>query len=332
MYARFQREFHGPSANGEPNPRRFAAFKQNVGRGYALNLDQGINCTDLFDDPQCVFGITKFADMFQDEFNSARLGYRRRTLRPNAPVLELNASLTAVSAIDWRQKGALTPVKDQGDCGSCWAFSATEEIESAVFMSTGKLEQLSTQQIISCDKQDDGCDGGDTVTAYRYVQKAGGIDLASDYPDKSHSSGRTGRCTWDKKKAAGVTGFAYATKPCSKGSCKSQDEKALAAATTQHGPVSICVNAGGSGWDMYKKGVYSRKCSGAASELDHCVQLVGFDQTGSTPYWILRNSWNTDWGEAGFMRLAMGKNLCGVADEATIVHVAGAEASRTMLI
>mmetsp|Transcript_141537 Transcript_141537/g.439997 ORF Transcript_141537/g.439997 Transcript_141537/m.439997 type:complete len:363 (-) Transcript_141537:40-1128(-) len=330
MYARFRHEFHPD--NRAASPRRFAAFKLNVAQAYTLNFEQGINCTDLFDDQRCVFGITKFADSFHDEFAATRLGYRRITLRPHVEVLALDANLSAVSSVDWRQKGALTPVKDQGDCGSCWAFSATEEIESALFMSTGNLKQLSTQQIISCDKQDDGCDGGDTVTAYRYVQKAGGLDLAGDYPDKSHSTGKTGKCSWDGKEAAHVAGFSYATKPCNSGSCKHQNERALAAATAQHGPMSVCVNAGGSGWQLYKQGVYSRKCSAASSDLDHCVQLVGYDATASPPYWILRNSWNTDWGEAGFMRLAMGKNLCGVADEATLVKIQGMERASTVVV
>jgi len=332
LYARFQRQFRRPDASAEHHPRRFVAFKQNVNRAYTLNLEQGINCTDLFDDGRCVFGITKFADMFQDEFAATRLGYRRRaSLRPHAKVLELDGNLSAVSSVDWRKKGAVTPVKDQGDCGSCWAFSATEEIESALFMKTGQLKQLSTQQVISCDKQDNGCDGGDTVTAYHYVKKAGGIDTASDYPDKSHTTGRTGKCSWDHKEAAHVSGFTYATKPCNSGSCRKQNEKALAAAMAKYGPVSICVNAGGSGWQLYTGGVYSHRCSASAQDLDHCVQLVGFDSTAPEPYWIVRNSWATTWGEDGFMRLAMGKNLCGVADEATIVQISGAEAPSTII-
>merc|ERR1719198_1684916 len=122
--------------------------------------------------------------------------------------------------MDWRKKGAVSAVKDQGQCGSCWAFSATEEIESQIFMITGKLPKLSTQQIISCDKTDDGCDGGNTETAYTYVQKAGGIDASSDYPDKSHRTGRTGKCSWDKQTVAQVSGYTYATKPCNSGACK----------------------------------------------------------------------------------------------------------------
>merc|ERR1712019_198723 len=152
----------------------------------------------------------------------------------------------------------------------------------------GKLPILSTQQIISCDKTDDGCDGGNTETAYSYVKKAGGLDTAKDYPDKSHVSGNTGKCHWDKKEAAKVTGFTYAVPECKRGKCKNQDEDGLAAA-----------------------------------DLDHCVQLVGYDKSGPVPYWIVRNSWNTDWGIDGYMHLKMGSNLCGVADDATIASVAG---------
>jgi C1A family cysteine protease len=316
MWVRYREQY---PRNYNDEARRFVAFKLNVLSAHAMNIEQGVNCTDLFDDQRCVFGITKFSDQFKDEFAATHFGYKRKAARATAEVLSVPTAGVPAS-VDWRAKGAVTKVKDQGSCGSCWAFSATEEIESAVFMAIGKLPTLSTQQIISCDKVDQGCNGGDTVTAYKYVEKAGGLDTASDYPDRSHLSGRTGHCTWDKEKAAKVSGFTYATKPCDSGACKHQDEDALAAALVAKGPVSICVNAGGSGWQNYKRGVYSKRCSGASSELDHCVQLVGYDKSGAKPYWIVRNSWNTDWGIEGYMHLEMGKNLCGVADEATIVQ------------
>lgn len=304
---------------------RFMAFRHNVLQAYAMNLEQGVTCADLFDDPKCVFGVTKFSDMGAEEFARTRLGYKRHKLEAEGvTILSLSDLPQAGEAVDWRTKGAVTEVKDQGTCGSCWAFSATEEIESAVFMATGKLPVLSTQQIISCDKTDKGCDGGDTVTAYKYVTKAGGIDTDSDYPDESHETGETGRCSWDKEKAAQITGYTYAVSPCDSGSCKSQDEDGLATALASKGPISVCVNAGGAGWQSYRGGVYKRTCSGAASALDHCVQLVGYDKSGETPYWIVRNSWNTDWGIDGYMHLAMGKNLCGIADEATIVQATAA--------
>lgn len=333
MWTRFQKDFNRSYSRAADEANRFVAFKRNVARAHALNFEQDINCEDLFDDPSCVFGITKFADMFRDEF-STRLGFRRpselSTTEANILPWEEISEGASVGLVDWRSKGAVTQVKDQGDCGSCWAFSVTEEIESAVFMATGKLESLSTQQIISCDHVDTGCDGGDTLTGYKYVEKAGGLDLSSDYPDNSHISGRTGKCHWDSKKAAKVSGYSFATKPCQSGQCKHQDEKALAAALASKGPVSVCVNAGD--WDVYKSGVYKKRCSSASEDMDHCVQLVGYDTSGATPYWIVRNSWAADWGEKGYMRLEMGKNLCGIANEATIVRASPSVSSSENLI
>merc|ERR1719453_2722946 len=129
--------------------------------------------------------------------------------------------LNAPKAIDWSEKGATTPVKDQGQCGSCWAFSTTEGVESAYFMANGKLPPaLSTQQIISCDKTDAGCNGGDLPSALNYLKKAGGEDTASDYPDRSHVTGTTGRCQWDEKEVTKVSSFKYAVPPCTSGTCK----------------------------------------------------------------------------------------------------------------
>jgi C1A family cysteine protease len=223
----------------------------------------------------------------------------------------------APTSLDWSKKGATTPVKDQGQCGSCWAYSATEGIESGLFMASGTLEELSEQQVISCDKTDGGCNGGDLPTAFDYVEKAGGIDSESDYPDSSASSGRTGSCKSFSKKVK-VTGWKYAIPPCDSGTCKNQKESDMMAALNTYGPLSVCVNA--ESWDSYTGGIYTDRCSGAASNLDHCVQLVGYDQTEN--YWKVRNSWASDWGEDGFIRLPMGKNACGIADEATYVTAA----------
>lgn len=303
--------FNKTYASQQEDTQRRLAFEENLKIIAQLNIEEEVGGAE--------FGLTKFSDLTAAEFEQRHMGYVRQP-RDTIPfdVLELSPNVTVPTSVDWREKGAVTAVKDQGQCGSCWAFSTTEEVESAVFMATQKLPVLSTQQIISCDKKDDGCNGGDTVTAYKYIQKAGGLDTASDYPDKSHKNGKTGKCSWDKKEDATVSGFTYATKPCEQGQCKNQDEDALAAALATKGPVSICVNAGGNGWQNYKSGVYTKKCSGASSKLDHCVQLVGYNKEAAKPYWIVRNSWNTDWGIKGYIHLPMGKNACGIADEATI--------------
>merc|ERR1711879_489333 len=116
----------------------------------------------------------------------------------------------------------------------------------------------------------------------------------------------------------GVTGYKYAIPPCTFGQCKNQKESDMMAALNTYGPLSVCVNA--NSWDNYRSGIYTKRCSGASSQLDHCVQLVGYDTTGSQSYWKVRNSWNTDWGESGFIRLPMGENACGIADEAMYVE------------
>ena len=217
---------------------------------------------------------------------------------------------------DWFTEGACTPVKDQGQCGSCWAFSATEEIESMWIRSNHSKTVLSEQQIVSCDQTDAGCDGGDTITAYEYVQQAGGLETEADYPYTSGNSGANGQCKFSASKTVvTVTNYSYAVPPCT-GSCNSQNEDLLATQLYSVGPVSICINA--SPWQDYTGGVMSTNCPGAANDLDHCVQLVGYDTTASPPYWIVRNQWGTSWGEEGYIRLEYDSgNVCGVADEAS---------------
>jgi len=326
MYQRFQNE--NPRSD---NAVRYPAFKVNVKNAMDMNAEQNSTCTDLFDGEECVFGITKFSDMYQDEFAATHTGYKQSEKVYDAPVVNLDdlqgALANAAASVDWRTKGAVSAVKDQGQCGSCWAFSATEEIESAVFMATKKLPLLSTQQVISCDKVDEGCQGGNTETAYAFVEKNGGIDAAKDYPDKSHITAKNGKCLKKKEKDATVISWSHAVKQCTRGACKNQDETGLATVLATKGPISICVNAAAAGWQSYKRGIFSKKCGHAANDIDHCVQLVGYNKAGAKPYWIVRNSWNTNWGIKGYMHLEMGKNLCGVANDATLVVAKAGAAS-----
>merc|ERR1712048_1468340 len=181
-------------------------------------------------------------------------------------------------------------------------------------MTSGKstLMALSEQQVISCDKTDGGCNGGDLPTAFDYISSAG-LDTQSDYPDTSSTKGKTGKCKSHTNQVTLLTSK-YAVAPCDGGSCSNQDEDGLKAALATHGPLSVCVNA--ESWNGYYGGILSGSCSGAYNSLDHCVQLVGYDTTGSKSYWKVKNSWAADWGEDGFIRLPMGENSCGIADEA----------------
>jgi len=229
----------------------------------------------------------------------------------------------APAKLDWTQtSGSVSAVKDQAQCGSCWAFSATEGIESGLFHTTGQTSvALSAEQIVQCDTVDGGCQGGDLPTAFDYVEGAGGITTAAEYPYEAATKiGITGKCKSKGSPAVTVTDYKYAIPACTGGKCKNQDETGLMAALNTNGPLSICVNA--ASWNSYTGGVLTGTNSGAYNKLDHCVQLVGYDSTGSKPYWKVRNSWGTSWGEGGFIRLPMGVNSCGVADEAMYVKAA----------
>lgn len=306
----FISKFSRPYKEGtEEFYERFKIFEANIIRAEELNkIDPGVH------------GITKFMDLTPAEFKKYHLGYKRDEINRVGLPLLIPSNETAPTSFDWRKKGAITEVKDQGDCGSCWAFSAVEEVESTWFLNGNSLTNFSPQQVVSCDKVDQGCDGGDTLTAYKYIEKTGGLTSKMDYPYKSGRNGKTGKCIKKDVKIVGgrVKSMEYATKPCNKGACRKQDEKTLQKNLAQKAPVSICVNA--EKWQTYKRGVLSSRGCGSHSSksLDHCVQLVGYGSSAKEGYWIVRNSWNTDWGVKGYIYLQMGQNACGVANEATI--------------
>jgi len=171
--------------------------------------------------------------------------------------------------------------------------------------------------VVDCDTVDAGCNGGDTPTAYNYIIKSGGLEAESAYPYKAVD----GTCKFSSSKVvAKMSNYTYATPPCTNG-CTSQDEAKLLTNLDAVAPVSICVNAGDN-WQLYVGGVIKKgTCPGAYTDLDHCVQLVGYQDTGSSKYWLVRNSWATSWGNAGYIYLEYGGNVCGVATEATFVTI-----------
>jgi len=298
----------------EDKEYRFGVFKSNLVRIAELNA---LN--------EAVHGVNKFTDMTFAEFSRTMMRYRPHAYkRPEAvvsvPSRENVDIVGNVTSFDWRTKGAVTAVKDQGQCGSCWAFSATEEVESAHFLQKGSLPILAPQQTVSCDTTDGGCDGGDTTTAYAYMQEKG-VETEAAYPYTSGVSGVTGTCTYNSADVVTkVANFTYATPPCTS-ACNTQDEETLAANLLTYGPVSICVDATDA-WQSYTSGVL-KTCPHAYTDLDHCVQLVGFDTNAlGVKFWLVRNSWAADWGVAGYIHLLYGSNVCGVADEATLVTVA----------
>jgi len=241
-------------------------------------------------------GINQFSDLTPTEFERIYLGYIHR---PNAQRNEADLSgLPTADEIDWTTRGAVTPIKDQGQCGSCWAFSTTGSTESANFLSKGSLKSLSEQQLVDCSGSygNQGCNGGLMDNAFKYYLGRGkGAALESDYP----YVGRDQSC---KSFTAAVEISKYTDVPA-----KSED--GLKTAVTQQ-PVSVAVDA--RKWQNYRGGVFSG--CGLLTQLDHGVLAVGYSDG---QYWKIKNSWGTSWGESGFIRITYGKNECGVSNAAS---------------
>jgi len=285
-------------------------------------------------DSGATYGLTKFSDLSEEEFKALYLTGKSPAHAPlvptpigkqSRPSYPSPFSVDGVKRFDWREHNAVSPVYDQGQCGSCWAFSTVEDIESMWFLSdknSGQkpVPQLSAQQVVDCDHflVDQGCHGGTTLMGYSYVQYVGGLELAADYPYESGQSGQRGACTFNSSLAhSTIRGFGFATPLCLDVLfCDLQDETTMAKNLVNNGPVSVCLN--GSPWQDYQSGIMTgSECGHSLLDTNHCVQVVGFDTNGTMPYWIVRNSWNTDWGNAGYIYLELGTNTCGVANVAT---------------
>jgi len=308
MFDDFIVKYHKAYASQEEYNLRLQTFRENLAVAEERNLLGGAQ-----------HGVTKFSDLSAAEFKSMYLGYKAGSGRAaigNASVLKAGVSAPPAS-VDWRTKGVVTPVKDQGQCGSCWAFSVTEEIETDWIMAGNSMVELSPQQIVDCDTVDQGCNGGDTPTAYAYV-KANGLESESSYPYTSgvfslggDGSGG-GSCSYKASEVVvNITGFAYGT--------TGNNENTMQANVATIGPMSVCLAA--SAWQTYTSGIMTAAECGM--QVDHCVQVVGYN-TGSSlgSYWIVRNSWNTDWGIQGYIWVQLGKNACDIAGEVTYVHTA----------
>jgi cathepsin F len=296
LFTAWKAQFNKQYSTAEEEALRFENFKLSIDRAQARNSKSGA----------ATFGLTKYSDMTPEEFKSTLLGYVRPAERSDVGVLPTNPDIAVPQTLDWRNQNMVTPVKNQEQCGSCWAFSVTENIESMYCMKNQidctTFAPLSPQEIVDCDTTDAGCDGGDPPTAYQFVIQEGGLEDDSDYP----YTGQDGTCNFQANLVkVTISNWQYAT--------QNSDESTMQNNLVSWGPLSICVDA--EPWQDYTGGVLM--ASDCSNQLDHCVQLVGYDMTQSTPFWIVRNSWGTDWGENGYIRLQYGQDTCGCADEAT---------------
>jgi len=280
---------------------RFRVFQKNMDFVAKHNSEEHSFTVDL----------NRFADLPNCEFLEKYTGFRRTvTIKPDEVMSHVvfNSTQALPASWDWRSYGAVTPVKDQGQCGSCWSFSVTGTIEGAWQIAKGKLVSLSEQNLMDCSWSygNMACNGGLEDTALQYVIDNGGIDTEASYPYTAKSSRSC-------KYSAANSG----AKISSYVQLKKGDESALQTAVATKCPISVAIDASHNSFQLYKSGVYYEpKCSSV--NLDHAVLTVGYGtETVGGDYWLVKNSWGTSWGMQGYIEMARNENNnCGIASDA----------------
>jgi len=258
-------------------------------------------------------GQNQFTHLTFDEFlDATHIGATRPTfLRRKAAdfIHKAPADASALPAtVDWVSAGAVTPVKNQGNCGSCWSFSSTGALEGAYYLKYGSLLSFSEQELVSCDTTDAGCNGGWMDDAFTFVKNNGGITTEAAYPYTSGTTGKSGSCIKDgytNNVKVAPAGFTDVT---------AGSVTALQSAVVLQ-PVSIAIQANQAAFQSYKSGVLTGRCG---QRLDHGVLLVGYGTDSGLDYWKVKNSWGETWGEGGYIRIERSSaDLCGVLDAAS---------------
>jgi C1A family cysteine protease len=308
VFQAWAKDFNKEYSTIEENANRYSIWLSNVQRISHTNSQ----------DLTYKLRLNQFADLTDDEFRLRVHGskgscYNAKHRSQGIPKIStqeksLRGDGTRVglpTSVDWTTQGVVTPVKNQGDCGSCWSFSATGSTECEYAIKTGTLNSLSEQQLVDCSYAEGnlGCDGGDMDAAFKYIIKEGGLCSEDEYP----YTGKDGTCkaTSCGTKYNSITSYTDVTV---------DDEDALQAAVA-NGCVSVAIEADQYAFQYYSSGVLTGTCG---TSLDHGVLVVGYGTDGSQDYWKVKNSWGTTWGEEGYVLICRACDKNGKAGECGI--------------
>jgi cathepsin L len=308
QFTNFQERFSKRYENIQEMETRFQIFRTNLRNIILHNLDYTQNFT---------MGINQFTDLTPQEFKDQYVNGRSENLGSFGCKVFSSGGSGLPSSVDWRQKGVVNPVRDQGQCGSCWAFATTANAESVWAISSGKLLDLSEEFLVDCASgagyYNMGCNGGQPDSAFKYMINNGQCTEAS-YPYKAGVTKTAGTC--QKCTSAGVSfSSCFDVTP--------KDQIALAAAVSKQ-PVTIAIEADTRYFQSYSGGILDSTTCG--TELDHAVEIIGYGTENGVDYWNVRNSWGPSWGESGYFRIKKTSStndigICGVAAEPSFLVV-----------
>ncbi|CAF0719827.1 unnamed protein product [Adineta steineri] len=296
----WKNQFNKSYTNVEERLRRMIWEKNlKLVEEHNLRADLGLHSYRL--------GMNQFADLTNEEFVKLLNEFQNKDDQKDTQPFIGNSNIKLPDTVDWRDKGAVVPVKNQGQCGSSWAFSAVGAIEGAYEIKTGKLVSLSEQQLVDCStKQGNaGCNGGYMTQSFQYIKEAGGIQSEDTYPYTAHDD----TCTFNSSNVI--------VKVCGFVELQSGNETTLQQAVALIGPIATAVDASHTSFQMYQSGVYDEpQCQ--PKFPDHGIFIVGYGNESGKDYWLLKNSWDTQWGEKGYIKVVRNKNnQCGVATMAS---------------
>jgi len=297
------KSYHTKKYSSSEESLRRLIWEENLKRVALHNLEAAMGKHTY------TLAMNEFADLSGEEFAKIILGscvIPKRNSTGAATFLK-SPFIQVPTSVDWRDKNLVTPIKDQKQCGSCWAFSTTGSLEGQHSKKTGKLVSLSEQQLVDCSGKfgNFGCMGGLMDNAFRYIKANGGIDTEASYPYEA----RDGHCRF-KPADIGATVAGYTDVP-------EGDEAALTQAIAAVGPISVAIDASHFSFQLYHTGVYyEKRCS--STRLDHGVLAVGYGtEDGQDFYWV-KNSWGVSWGQKGYIKMARERqNNCGIATQAS---------------